>query len=111
MKEEQIKSSLKEKEVETQLLFQGYARQVSMAHTIFETYWQIVLAILFGNFTIFSFVFDRDLLPWNKFYFYNLIILNLFLIMIPTIIAFYIWYTTRIDRIKIVTQIKRLNIP
>ena len=97
-------------DIETQLLLQGYAREVSRAHTIFEVYWQIILALIFGNFTILSFVFDKKLLPWNKFYFYIILIINLFIVIIITYIAFRFWYGTRLNRSIIVSKIKKLNL-
>jgi len=95
---------------ETDLLFQGYQREVSRAHTIFEVYWGMVLTLTFGNIGLLESVFDKfNLLPSNKFYFFLIAIINLGLIIIITSGATMVWYRTRIRRDLIVNEIKKLN--
>lgn len=56
-------------DVRLSLLFLEYQRYVSRAHTIFTSFFEISLGILFGVFTIILALVEIEFMPWNKYYF------------------------------------------
>src|SRR3989344_3555622 len=96
-------------DVRLNLLFLEYQRYVSRAHTIFTSFFEISLGILFGVFTIILALVEIDFMPWNKYYFIWTLFITSFILGIILIIASFTWYNTRFHREKITFQIKLLG--
>jgi len=96
-------------EIEKELLLQGYSRYVSRAHTVFSTYFDIILAIIFGTLGIIIGLVEIGVLLWNKFYFLNVVFVDIFLILIVTFISAYTIYDSRKNRSEIVISLKCLG--
>lgn len=94
------------KDVQLNLFFLEYQRYVSRAHTIFSSFFEISLGILFGVFTVVLGLVEIKFMPWNKFYFLAMILSTCTLLAIVLIIATFTWYDSRIQRKKITRKIK-----
>lgn len=97
------------KDAQLNLLFLEYQRYVSRAHTIFSSFFEISLGILFGVFTVVLGLVEIDFIPWNKFYFLLMLLSTCTLIAIVLMIATFRWYDSRIQRKKITLKIKILG--
>lgn len=95
-------------EIEKELLLQGYSRYVSRAHTVFSTYFNIILGIIFGTSGIVISLVEIGVIPWNKYYFLNTTLIDIFLILIVTFISLYAIYDSRKKRSEIVIALKCL---
>ncbi len=96
-------------DIEKELLLQGYSRYVSRAHTIFSTLFNILLSIIFGTLGVVVSLIEIEIIPWNKFYFLNVVFIDLSLITIALFIAAYQIYDSRQKRSEIVTCLKNLG--
>ncbi|MBI2142604.1 hypothetical protein HYU15_03925 [Candidatus Woesearchaeota archaeon] len=111
LNEKQKKKNLKTNPVtERELLLQGYSRYVSMAHTIFETYFQVIFAIFTATIGIVLSLVEIKVIPWNKYHFISAVLLDIALIILVTFIAVYMWYYSRQKRAAIVRLIKNLDV-
>ncbi len=87
----------------------AYSRYVSRAHTIFETYFSVISMIIFSNIGLILSLIETKIMPFNKFYFIILVVIDIIISIIVTIIAFTYWYDSRRKRAFIVREIKSLN--
>ena len=93
-------------DVRLNLLFLDYQRQVSRAHTIFSTFFDIALGILFGMFGVVIGLVEIGFIPWNKFYFLLTLFIAFLLIGLIAFFALIKWYSSRIERERIVNKIR-----
>jgi len=108
LKENLDKKKDLQREVETELLLQSYSKFVSRSHTIFSTLFNVISSILFGTLGIIISLIDIKLIPWNKYYFFLALIIDLIIIGLVILISIYKIYECRKIRTKIVCTIKEL---
>ncbi len=96
--------------IEKEILLQEYSRNTSMAQTIFNTYFEIIGSIIFGNIAIILSLVSIKFIPFNKFIFINLLYINVILMLITSFFAYSNWIKTRIRRGNIRTKLKNLNL-
>ena len=96
-------------DVKLNLLFLEYQRYISRAHTIFTSFFEISMGILFGVFTIVLALVEIEFIPWNKFYFILTLFITCFILGIILIIAAFSLYNTRSHRARITLEIKLLG--
>ena len=93
-------------DVELNILFLEYSRYVSRAHTIFSSFFEIALAVIFGTLGVAVALVEIEYIPWNKFYFLLTIFSAIIVIFFIGFIALYKWYDSRFQREKIINKIK-----
>ena len=79
------------KSIEKDLLLQGYARYVSRAHTIFSTFFDIVLAVIFGTLGIVVSLVELKIIQWNKYYFSIFVLVDISIVAIISSVFLFVF--------------------
>ncbi|MBI4140460.1 hypothetical protein HY485_01340 [Candidatus Woesearchaeota archaeon] len=98
----------KNQDIEKDLLLQRYARYVSMAHTIFSTLFSILVGVIFGTFGVITSLVQIGFIPWNKYYFWNVVLFAGFISSFVILLSLYKIYESRKMRSEIVYRLKSL---
>ena len=96
-------------EVELNIFFLQYQRYVSRAHTIFSSFFEIFMAVLFGVFGLVFGLVQIQFIPWNTFYFILTSLLVALILIAVSFAALHYWYDTRIQRENIINKIKYIG--
>ena len=99
---------MNKQQIQLELLSLGYNRQVSRAHTIFSSFWDIFFGISVGFLGLVLATEEVGLLEFNTPIFILLIVLIFIIVGLVGIIAFIFWFISRAERKVIVKQIKLL---
>ena len=99
---------MNKQQIQLELLSLGYNRQVSRAHTIFSSFWDIFFGISVGFLGLVLAMKEVELLELNIPIFILLISLVFIVIGLVAIIAFIFWFISRAERKVIIYQIKLL---
>ena len=99
---------MNKQQIQLELLSLGYNRQVSKAHTIFSSFWDIFFGISVGFLGLVLATKEVGLLELNVPIFILLIVLIFIIVGLVGIIAFIFWFISRAERKVIVNQIKLL---
>lgn len=96
--------------IEIEILKLVYNRYLSRGHTIFTTTFEIFSAAIFGVIGLIISLVQIGYIPeFNKYYFVQTIIYtSLFLIFVGSI-ALHQWYDSRVQRKKIINNIRLLG--
>src|SRR3989344_3848913 len=86
------------KEVELGLLSLEYQRQVSRAHTIFSTFFNMLLAVIFGVFGVMIGLVEIRAIAFNKLYFLLALFITLLLNGLIMMFVLYKMYGSRLER-------------
>ena len=99
---------MNKQQIELELLSLGYNRQVSKAHTVFSSFWDIFFGISIGFLGLVLGMKQVGLLELNTPIFIVLSVLIFVVIGLVGIIAFVFWFISRAERKVIVSKIKLL---
>lgn len=95
-------------EVELHLLSLKYERQISRAHTIFSSFWDIFFGIIVGTLGIFLALIEINAFEFNRLSFILTITILGFIIQTIGVIAYYNWNESKVERKKIEEKISAL---
>lgn len=86
------------KEAELTLLSLQYERQISRAHTIFSSFWDIFFGVMVGFLGLVLSLKQIEFLEFNRLTFIIILIVLGCIVGLVGIVAFYFWYESKVER-------------
>ncbi|MBI2147224.1 hypothetical protein HYU19_01975 [Candidatus Woesearchaeota archaeon] len=98
-----------QKEVKLVQLTLDYERQISKAHTIFSSFWDIFFGVIIGGLGVALGLYQISVLQFNKYSFIIVNVILIFIISLAGFVAYYFWFESREHRKKISESIMKLG--
>lgn len=99
---------MKKEEVRLQLLSLQYERNISKAHTIFSSFWDLFFGLIIGGLSLSLGFIETKVFEFHRLSFLVIVVCLLFVIGVVGMIAFYFWNESRLQRNKIEKEILSL---